>query len=311
MDHIRDHPPDALRRGGAEDAQGLPRQVGHLEHAGPHAVVDIMVDVRDDVGNPGDLTFNRHRPMIGICADRDALFAFRVLHDPIPDLPREIQTLATLLHDVDDPKALLVVVEATRHEIVQHALTGVAERRVPQVVPERHRLSQLLVQPQHLGDRTGDLGHLEGVRQARPVMVAGWREEDLRLVLQASERLAVNDPISVTLERRPNRIFGLLTQPALRIGALACVRRQELPLASFEVLADTGHSQITVLGSGSLVLGSHSHVVRSGVGLSTGFGMITGTVTRRRSRRSDRWPGEEPVDGVHCLGTLPWHVNPA
>ena len=144
-------------------------------------------------------------------------------------------------------------------------------------------------------------------------MVAGRREENLRLVLQASERLAVNDPISVTLEHRPNRIFGLLTPPALRIGALARVRRQELPLASFEVLADTGHSQITVLVPGSLVLGSHSNVVRSGVGLSARFEIriINETVMRRRSRRSDRWPGEELVDGVHCLGTLPWHVNPA
>ena len=98
--------------------------------------------------------------------------------------------LAVLLEHVDDPQALLVVVEPAGHERVEHPLAGVAERRVAEIVAERDRLGQLLVQAQHLGDGPRDLRHLERVGQPRPVVVAARREEDLRLVLQPPERLA-------------------------------------------------------------------------------------------------------------------------
>ena len=121
-----------------------------------------------------------------------------------------------------------------------------AERRVAEVVPEGDRLGQLLVQPQHLRDAARDLRHLERVGQARPVVIAGRREEDLRLVLQAPERLAVNDAVAVALERRPDRILGLGAEPSLRVGALGGLRRQDLALALLELLADRAH-------------GSHAH----------------------------------------------------
>ena len=102
-----------------------------------------------------------------------------------------------------------------------------AERRVAQVVAERDRLGQLLVQAQHLGDGPRDLRHLEGVGQPRAVVVAGRREEDLRLVLQAPERLAVDDAVAVALERRANRVVALpdARRPWL-VGALGRLRRQ-------------------------------------------------------------------------------------
>ena len=107
---------------------------------------------------------------------------------------------AVALEHVDDAQALLVVVEPARHELAQDALAGVAERRVAEVVAERDGLGQLFVQAQHLGDGPRDLRHLEGVGEPRPVVVAGRREEDLRLVLQPPERLAVDDAIAIALE---------------------------------------------------------------------------------------------------------------
>jgi hypothetical protein len=77
--------------------------------------------------------------------------------DAVANFPRQIEPHAVVLEDVDDAKALLVVIEPAWHELVDDALTGVAERRVPQVVPEGDRLSQLsfnLV----LGDAARDLG---------------------------------------------------------------------------------------------------------------------------------------------------------
>ena len=54
---------------------------------------------------------------------------------------------AVVLEDVDDAKALLVVVEAAGDEVVEDALAGVAEGRVSEIVAERDGLGQLLVEP--------------------------------------------------------------------------------------------------------------------------------------------------------------------
>ena len=105
-----------------------------------------------------------------------------------------------------------------------------------EVVTERDGLGQLLVQPQHLGDAARDLRDLERVRQARPVVIAGRREEHLRLVLQPAKGLAVNDAVAVALEHRANRIRRLVAQAAAAGRALGGRRRQEFELALLEML---------------------------------------------------------------------------
>ena len=134
---------------------------------------------------------------------------------------------AIVLEHVDDAQALLVVIEAAGHQAAEHALAGVAERRVAEVVAERDRLGQLLVQAQHLGDRARDLRDFERVRQPRAVMIAGRREEHLRLVLQAAERLGVDDAVAIALERRPDRRppASLRTRPLLSALFEACGAR--------------------------------------------------------------------------------------
>ena len=146
-----------------------------------------------------------------------------------------------VLEHVDDAQALLVVIEPAGHELVDHALAGVAERRVAEIVAERDRFGELFVQPQDLGDRPRDLRHLERVRQPRAVVVAGRREEDLGLVLEPAKRLAVDDAIAIALKRRSHVVFGLFAQAAARVGALGRLGRQDLSLARFEVFTDTGH----------------------------------------------------------------------
>ena len=78
----------------------------------------------------------------------------------------------------------------------------VAERCVAEVVAERDRLGQVLVQPQRAGDRARDLDDVQRVGEPDPVVVALRREEHLRLVLQPAERLGVHDPVAVALEAR-------------------------------------------------------------------------------------------------------------
>ena len=121
----------------------------------------------------------------------------------------------------------------------RYALARVAERRVPEVVTERDRFGELLVQAQHLGDRARDLRDLERVGQPRAIVVAGRREKHLRLVLQPAERLAVDDAIAIALKRRTDVVLGFGAQPASRVGALGGLGREDLALARLELLADS------------------------------------------------------------------------
>ena len=86
---------------------------------------------------------------------------------------------------------------ALAQEAVEDVLAGVAERRVPEVVAERDRLGQVLVQAERAGDAAGDLRDLDRVRQARAEVVALVGDEDLRLVLEPAERARVDDAVAV------------------------------------------------------------------------------------------------------------------
>ena len=103
---------------------------------------------------------------------------------------------------------------------------------------EGNRFGQLLVQTQHLGDRPPDLRDLERVREARAVVIAGRGEEHLRLVLEASEGLAVDDAVPIALERRTDRILRFRPHPPFRAVALGRGCGQDLVLALLELLSN-------------------------------------------------------------------------
>ena len=69
--------------------------------------------------------------------------------------------------------------------------------------------AEVLVEAERRGERARDLRRLDRVRQPRPVVVALVVDEDLRLVLEAAERRAVDDAVAVALERQPERMLGL------------------------------------------------------------------------------------------------------
>ena len=196
-----------------------------LQHAGADRIVDVVVDVGDQVGDAHDLAFDRARAKRRRHAHRRARLPLRVLGDAVADFPGEIQAAAVVLEHVDDAQALFVVIESAGHQAVDDPLAGMAERRMTEVVTEGDRFGQLFVQPQHLGDGARDLRHLEGVREPGPVMIAGRREEDLRLVLQPAERLAVNDAIAIALKRRPHLVLDF------RAAAVRASRRSWPPAA--------------------------------------------------------------------------------
>ena len=77
------------------------------------------------------------------------------------------------------------------------------ERRVAEVVAEADRLDEILVQAERAGDAARDAGRLERVGQARAEVVVRGIDPDLSLVAEPAERLGMDDPVAVTLERRP------------------------------------------------------------------------------------------------------------
>ena len=87
-----------------------------------------------------------------------------------------------------------------RHLPLQLVLAGVAERRMAEVVRQRDRLGQILVQPQRPRQRPRDLRHLQRMGQPGAVVVALVRDEDLGLLLQPPEGGGMDDPVAVALE---------------------------------------------------------------------------------------------------------------
>ena len=100
----------------------------------------------------------------------------------------------------------------------------------PSVVAEADRLGQILVQPQRPRDDARDAGRLERVRHARAVVVARRVDEDLRLALQAAERLRVQDAVAVALERRADAALVLGARAPARLVRAHGERRERVLL---------------------------------------------------------------------------------
>ena len=108
-------------------------------------------------------------------------------------LPGEIEAVETGIAAFqlgDDAQRLRVVIEAAEpaQGCVERALAGVAERRMAEIVRQRQRLGEVLVEAERARQRAGDLRHFQRMGEPRAVVVALVIDEDLRLVRQPAER---------------------------------------------------------------------------------------------------------------------------
>ncbi len=94
----------------------------------------------------------------------------------------------------------------------ERPLAGMAEGRMAEVVGERQRLGEVLVQPQRARDRPGDLRHLQRVGEARAVVVAFVHKKDLGLLLQPPEGGGMKNAVAVALEFGPRRAWRLIVR---------------------------------------------------------------------------------------------------
>ncbi len=114
---------------------------------------------------------------------------------------------------------------------IQRVFAGMTERRVAEIMHQRHALSQILVQLQRAGKRSRNLRDFDGVGETRAIMVAVRADEDLRLVLQAAKSCRVDDAVTVALE------FGTRQASLFRKKTSArgpWIRGENRPLAASE-----------------------------------------------------------------------------
>ena len=137
----------------------------------------------------------------------DAVVA-RVLDDALAHAERKVEPAMrgiALLEVLDDAQRMKIVVEAATmplEALVQRALAGVAKRRMADVVNQRQRLRQILVQAKRRGDGAGDLRDLNGVGQPAAKVVGGAAGKDLRLARQPAKGARLHDAFPVALKGR-------------------------------------------------------------------------------------------------------------
>ena len=107
------------------------------------------------------------------------------------------------------------------HGGVEGFLAGMPERRMPEIVCQGQGLGQIVVDAERTADAAGDLGHLDRMGQARPVIIPFVKDENLGLVFEAAEGRAVDHPIPVALKMTAIDVTRLLMKAAATAGAQA------------------------------------------------------------------------------------------
>src|SRR5665213_1446332 len=192
------------------------------------AVVDVVIVIGDVVAQRRRLRLGRgpsvERQIVLRVVAGDGLRERR-LDRPImldgaferfPGQVEPIEIRVAVLERRQDAQRLVVMRKAAvlAHGLVERLLAGMAEGRVAEVMRQRQRLGEMLIQAQRPRQAARDLRHFEAVRQPGAVVVALVIDEDLGLVLQTPEGRRMDDAVAVALERRATRAFWLLTESA-------------------------------------------------------------------------------------------------
>ena len=150
------------------------RNIVLADNARAYRVINIMVNVGNAVGKVDNAAFRRTRLAPAGMAD-----------NAVAHLARKVQ----ILEHIHNAQTLLVVPKPERTNLVKRRLSGVAERRVPEIMSECDRFGQILVKSERPRDGPRNLRDLERMRQPSTVVVTLRRDKYLRLVTQPPECL--------------------------------------------------------------------------------------------------------------------------
>ena len=197
-DNVGNQAVDALGVGVAKDVRHRFGKLTGVEHSGPECVGEVVVEVGDRVGYAADLAFERQ--VFDQRGVEEVSLRLGVSEYPLPDLPRQVESLAVLFKPLDDSEALAIVPEAVGVQHRHFVFADVSEGGVTKIVSEGDGFGEVFVEVQCAGDRSGDLRDLEGVGKTGDVVVSERGDEDLCLVFKASKGLGVDYAVAVALE---------------------------------------------------------------------------------------------------------------
>ena len=161
--------------------------------------------------------------------------------DAVQRFPAQVEPLTVVFQAFSHAQALLIVAKAAGQQAVERAFPDMAERRMPQIVPQGGGFGQVLVEAQAARQRAGHLGYLQRMGQAGAVMVAHGSEKHLRLVFQPAKALAVNDAVAVALVAGAQVAGGNGVGPPGASGGQCSVRGQAGLFVPLLTLTD-GHA---------------------------------------------------------------------
>ena len=169
-------------------------------------IIQIVAVICDLVREIRDLRFQRRASIFFLSRSRRIVKRL-VLLQSLPHFEGQIQPgkiRIGIFEQLHHAQALLVVLEPAvlAHAFRQHLLAGMPERRMPQVVRQRDRFGQILVERKRARDRAADRGDFDRMRQPRAQMIAGPIEENLRLVFEPAKGPRMNDPRAIALKLR-------------------------------------------------------------------------------------------------------------
>src|SRR5262249_27632776 len=128
-----------------------------------------------------------------------------VLDQPLECFPGEVEAVERRVAPLKRghrAQCLGVMVEAAEigEAAVKGALPGMAERRMAEIVRQRQRLGEVLVEAERPSQGTGDLSDFQSVGKARAEMVAFMKDEDLRLVREPAKGRRMDNAVTVPPE---------------------------------------------------------------------------------------------------------------
>jgi hypothetical protein len=128
--------------------------------------------------------------------------------------------------------------EAARMEPVEAVFSGMAKRRVAEIMAKGNGLSQVFVQAQTDSYGPSNLGYFQHMRQTGAVVVACGGQKNLGLVFKTTKGFAMNDSVAVTLKSGAQLTGRLIMQPAPRPAAQAGMRRENEQFLFFQLRTD-------------------------------------------------------------------------
>src|SRR5262252_9945271 len=157
-----------------------------------------------------------------------------VLDQAFERLPGEVQSVESgiaFLERGDHAQCLRIVIEAAAggEAAIERALAGMAERGMAEVVGERQRLRQILVEPERARERAGNLRDLQRMGQTGAKMIAVVKDENLGLVREPPEGARMDDAVAIAAEDIAGRAHRLWVEPAAapaRSGRIGGARKR-------------------------------------------------------------------------------------